>query len=70
MGEENVEINNENYCDLCTLSTIFKVNTLKKCLVHYLLLHSRYIDLIIKLMIEQKNVKTTELFLNDIIRIS
>lgn len=62
MGEENVEINNENYCDLCTLSTIFKVNTLKKCLVNYLLLHSRNKDLIIKLMINQKMLKQQNYF--------
>ena len=65
INEEEVEINNDQYSDLFKLSAIFKIKSLTKYLLKYAKRHSKDIDFILKLKIEQEKSKDQISILND-----
>ncbi|KAK8880828.1 hypothetical protein M9Y10_003522 [Tritrichomonas musculus] len=65
LKDEQIEVSSDQFCDLCTLSEIFKVDSLQKLLDRYLEKHSQNIDLIIHLLIDQISSENSELFIQN-----
>lgn len=65
LQEKSVTINTSSYFDLYKLSTLFKVNALKKTLKRYIVNHSNDISYIVKMILDEKNLDELDLIEND-----
>ena len=65
LNDEEIEMNNEEFTDLLKLSDHFKVEILKNVLKKYLQSHSKDIDFILSLKIEEENGVKEEILTDD-----
>ena len=53
---EQVNISSSHFWDLCKLSNVFQINSLKRCLEKYIKKHSKDINFILNLLIERESL--------------